>query len=269
MCQTKYDPRTRTLHHIDVVCSSAREAHEWENRIINAGYGADPKDKESLPRKKKILALLNPFGGRGLAPRKYEVAMELLNLCHIEVELKHTERRNHAFEIARDEIQVGQYDGIMTVSGDGLIHETINGFMSRPDRDECLNNINMGFIPAGTANGLHKSVTNQFNEKDGIHSAAFATAKGRTTKMDLTELELEYWQNEPRKKLYMFLAMQYAIVADCDINSEVLRCMGNPRFYVWGFYRTLIYKNYPAELIYSGKEAFSNKKRHTITQNDI
>ena len=38
----------------------------------------------------------------------------------------------------------------------------------------------------------------------------------------------------------------YAIVADCDINSEVLRCLGNPRFYIWGGYRTFFYKNYGA-----------------------
>ena len=58
-----------------------------------------------------------------------------------------------------------------------------------------LNNFALGFIPAGTANALHKSVTDHFNEEVGIHSAAFATAKGRIVKMDLTECELEYMQN--------------------------------------------------------------------------
>ena len=44
------------------------------------------------------------------------------------------------------------------MSGDGLIHEAVNGLMSRLDRNELLSNITFGFIPAGTANGLHKSV---------------------------------------------------------------------------------------------------------------
>lgn len=56
------------------------------------------------------------------------------------------------------ELQVGQYDGILTISGDGLIHEAINGMMNRPDKDEFCNSIAFGFIPAGTANGLHKSI---------------------------------------------------------------------------------------------------------------
>lgn len=45
--------------------------------------------------------------------------------------------------------------------------------MNRPDRDEILKTIAFGFIPAGTANGLHKSVTEFVNEEDGIHTAAF------------------------------------------------------------------------------------------------
>ena len=58
----------------------------------------------SLPPKRKVLALLNPFGGRGLAPRKWEKAKEILNLCYIDVTLKHTERAMHAFEITNKEI---------------------------------------------------------------------------------------------------------------------------------------------------------------------
>jgi len=47
---------------------------------------------------------------------------------------------------------------MLTISGDGLIHESVNGAMSRPDKDELLESLTFGFIPAGTANGLHKSV---------------------------------------------------------------------------------------------------------------
>jgi len=88
-----------------------------------------------MPAKKKILALLNPFGGMGLAPRKYNVAKEILDVAHIEITLKETERAGHAFDILKNEVQPGQFDGIMTISGDGLIHESINGAMSRPDKE--------------------------------------------------------------------------------------------------------------------------------------
>jgi hypothetical protein len=64
--------------------------------------------------------------------------------------------------------------------------------MSRPDKDEFLSQVTFGFIPAGTGNGLHKSVKDQHEENHGIHVAAFAVCKGRKKNMDLTELELEY-----------------------------------------------------------------------------
>lgn len=66
-CKTTYNPRERTMHHFDMICDSEQTATEWKNRIIQAGYGGDAKIVDQVPEKKKILALLNPFGGRGLA----------------------------------------------------------------------------------------------------------------------------------------------------------------------------------------------------------
>ena len=51
---------------------SEKEAQEWQTRIINAAYGADPTDFEKVVPKKRILALLNPFGGGGKAPKKWK-----------------------------------------------------------------------------------------------------------------------------------------------------------------------------------------------------
>jgi sphingosine kinase len=109
-------------------------------------------------------------------------------MAHIDITLRTTERKGHAYDIIKDEVQPGQYNGIVTVSGDGLIHESVNGALNRPDGMEFLNTVHFGFIPAGSGNGLHKSVTSTFNEVHGVHSAAFSVAKGRNTKMDLTEL---------------------------------------------------------------------------------
>jgi hypothetical protein len=59
---------------MSIMCNNKAEATEWKNRLIQAAYGGDATISDSLPEKKKILALLNPFGGMGLAPRKWEVA---------------------------------------------------------------------------------------------------------------------------------------------------------------------------------------------------
>ena len=50
----------------------------------------------------------------------------------------------------------------------------------------------LGFIPGGTSNGLVKAVLDFSGETYGVENAAFVAAKGRKTKMDLTEIECEY-----------------------------------------------------------------------------
>ncbi len=58
-----------------------------------------------------------------------------------------TERVLHAKEIGQT-VDTKQYDAIVTVSGDGLMHELVNGLLDRDDwLDASL--IPLGIIPAG------------------------------------------------------------------------------------------------------------------------
>lgn len=45
--------------------------------------------------------------------------------------------------------------------------------------------------------------------------------------MDITKLDLEYYHKEP---LYMFLSLNYAFIADTDIESEWMRSLGTLRY---------------------------------------
>jgi sphingosine kinase len=73
--------------------------------------------------------------------------------------------------------------------------------------------------------------------------------------MDLTELDLEY---QPDQKVFMFLMMSWAIISDSDINSEVIRWIGSPRFTIWGVYRIISLRHYPGSLTYNGIRQESN-----------
>lgn len=50
----------------------------------------------------------------------------------------------------------------------------------------------------------------------------------------------------------MFLMLGWAIISDCDINSEVIRWIGPARFTIWGVYRVLFLRHYPAKLTIKG-----------------
>ena len=108
--------------------------------------------------------------------------------------------------------------------------------MNRQDRDQFLNSIVLGVIPGGTGNGLVKSLLDRSDEIYGVQEAAYLIVRGKNLKMDLTELDLEY---EPDRRIYSFLSVAWAVIADCDIDSEVLRWMGSARFTLWGAYRCL------------------------------
>lgn len=68
-----------------------------------------------------------------------------------------TERQGHGIDIAK-EIDINAFDSIVTVSGDGVIHEVINGFLQRPDAREAIRKLPLGVIPGGTGNALSVSL---------------------------------------------------------------------------------------------------------------
>ena len=43
-----------------------------------------------------------------------------------------------------------QFDAVLCVGGDGIIHEVINGMANRDDGGEALQRVAIGVIPAGT-----------------------------------------------------------------------------------------------------------------------
>lgn len=43
------------------------------------------------------------------------------------------------------------------------------------------------------------------------------------------------------------------MIADCDINSEVIRSLGSARFTIWGVYRCLNMQKYPGSVHFLGR----------------
>ena len=75
--------------------------------------------------------------------------------------------------------------------------------------------------------------------------------------MDLTEIEAEY----QKEKIYSHLATFWGVLADCDINSEVIRRAGHARFTLWGIYRVICMRTYLGSVFYTGS--------HITNKNDM
>ncbi|XP_067878129.1 sphingosine kinase 2-like isoform X2 [Heterodontus francisci] len=67
-----------------------------------------------------------------------------------------TEYQNHARKLVHD-IRLDEWDGIVIVSGDGLLYEVINGLMERPDWEKAIQ-MPVGILPAGSGNALAAAV---------------------------------------------------------------------------------------------------------------
>lgn len=71
--------------------------------------------------------------------------------CSILSTVKDTTHHGHAFDIAKA-LDLN-YDAIVTVSGDGLIHEVMNGFANHEDPRTAFDTP-IGPIPTGSGNAL-------------------------------------------------------------------------------------------------------------------
>lgn len=52
-----------------------------------------------MPRRRKLLVLVNPFSGRRLAAANWEIAKPILEKAHIDMKVIMTERAGHAYDI--------------------------------------------------------------------------------------------------------------------------------------------------------------------------
>ncbi|XP_057690019.1 sphingosine kinase 2 isoform X2 [Corythoichthys intestinalis] len=124
-----------------------------------------------LPRPRRLLLLVNPFSGRGQAMQWCQThILPMIREANISYNLIQTERQNHARELIR-EISLPEWDGVIIISGDGLLHEVINGLMERPDWEQAIKTP-VGILPCGSGNALAGSINHHAGYR-GLGSARF------------------------------------------------------------------------------------------------
>lgn len=198
-------------------------AQAWCTAVMAAAY-----DGRSPPRKLKVL--VNPHGGRGRARSMFDIHVKPILVaagCTLDETL--TTRPHHATEIAR-ELSL-DYDALVIVSGDGLIHEVFNGFHQHPQSDKAFA-IPIAPIPAGSGNGLS---LNLLGIQDGLdpRAGALNILKGRPLRIDLFAF------TQGNQTRLSFMSQTVGLMADLDIETEHLRWMGDGRF-VLGFLRSIV-----------------------------
>jgi len=189
------------------------------------------------PENLRYLILLNPTSGTGQSLRIYKKFKMLLSQANIGHSLIETEYRGHAAELGQTH-DISKYNAVITISGDGLFHELLNGLLKRTD--DSLPPV--GLIPAGSGNGLAWSAAHLENAPDVVTFAMFKALKYQPKDLDLFKYESG---NEVK---YCMLSVMVGLIADIDIDSDKLRSLGQLRFTIYSVLRIMTKRSYKIKI---------------------
>jgi diacylglycerol kinase family enzyme len=123
------------------------------------------KPQSYLQKGKKVVVLLNPVAGAGAANSIFQKYLSpLLKELEVDVDLVTTSGPYFARDYVRNLVKEGKlgYDGLIVISGDGLIHQVIQGIGLACDHDtlkmkDVFRRCPLIPIPAGSSNGVTSS----------------------------------------------------------------------------------------------------------------
>ena len=199
---------------------------------------------------KKILVIINPNSGRGNTEDIFLTKIKPYFAQHSKHKIDSwiSKYPSHIeYYIQNNKHNLKKYNSIIVLGGDGTVSMTLNSLIKNQME------IPLGIIPAGSGNGLMRSIFYErcketYNKVDCYKLAEEQTIK----KVDTISVSSMTGQ------LTSLLAISWGIISDLDINTEFLRCLGNFRFdlgAIWGILRknkyvgTLSYKNEEGEYI--------------------
>nr|BAK06536.1 predicted protein [Hordeum vulgare subsp. vulgare] len=192
---------------------------------------------DSFGRPKRLFVLINPYGGKRRASKIYEAEIKpLFEAAGVQVTTQETRYRGHAREVASS-LDLARYDGIVCVSGDGVLVELVNGILQRSDWEEAIK-MPIGVVPAGTGNGMAKSLLHAASETCSVSDAVFAIIKGHKQALDVCTIV------QGEKTVFSVLSTTWGSVADVDIESEKYRWMGSARFDFYALVRIINLRRY-------------------------
>nr|GLL24061.1 sphingosine kinase 1 isoform X1 [Ipomoea trifida] len=192
---------------------------------------------DSLGRPKRLFIFLNPYGGKKSASKIFlDEVKPLLEDANVEYALQETKYQLHAKEVIRN-LDLSKYDGVVCVSGDGILVEVVNGLLEREDWKTAIK-ISLGVIPAGTGNGMVKSLLDSVGEPCSASNATLAIIRGHKRALDVATI------SQGQTKFFSVLMLAWGLIADIDIESEKYRWMGSARIDFYGLQRLFSLRRY-------------------------
>jgi len=166
---------------------------------------------------KRVLLLYNPASGGKQGAKIALKAVELFNDRGVETIAKRLERRGHAEEILKT-ADLGPFDVIGVLGGDGTFHEAVNGMMKRnPD----LKKIPLAFIAGGTGNSFSLELQGGIQVERSIKHII----RGLSCPIDIGLISFPKPDGQ-EEIIYSFNSIHWGLASKVNVTAERLRWMG-------------------------------------------
>uniref|UniRef100_M4DWK1 DAGKc domain-containing protein n=1 Tax=Brassica campestris TaxID=3711 RepID=M4DWK1_BRACM len=183
---------------------------------------------DSLGRPKRLLVFVNPFGGKKSAIKIFEKEVKpLFEDADIQLDVQETKYQLHAKEMVRS-MDVSKYDGIVCVSGDGVL------------------------VEVRTGNGMIKSLLDAVGLQCCANSATISIIRGHTRSLDVATI------SQGNTKFFSVLMLAWGLVADIDIESEKFRWMGSARMDFYAIQRIISLRQYNGRVLFLPAPGFES-----------
>jgi YegS/Rv2252/BmrU family lipid kinase len=188
--------------------------------------------------------IVNPAAGAGKTAKKWPQIMSLLKSLGLDFEHDITEAPGHAIELAKSAVEKG-YDMVVSVGGDGTIHEIVNGLHEAGGNADVA----VGIVNTGTGADYIRTIGVPRRYKEACQCLL---SPGRRT-VDLGVVE--YTKGGKRKKrLFVNFA---GIGFDAEVvkaTTEKFKTLGDMPSYLMGLFSTLMsYENRDVSIIVDGE----------------
>ncbi|GER25519.1 sphingosine kinase [Striga asiatica] len=206
---------------------------------------------DSLGRPKRLFIFVNPFGGNRLALKIFENDVKpLLDDANVEYAVQETKYRLHAKEVVQS-LDLAKYDGIVCVSGDGILVEVLNGLLVREDWGKAIR-MPLGIVPGGTGNAMVKSFLDACGEPCAASNAIVSIIRGHKRALDVATI------SQGATKFFSLLMLAWGLVADIDIESEKYRWMGRARIEYYARERIFDPRKYNGSVLFVPAPGFES-----------
>ncbi|XP_020873450.1 sphingosine kinase 1 isoform X2 [Arabidopsis lyrata subsp. lyrata] len=107
-------------------------------------------------------------------------------------------------------------------------------------------------VPAGSGNGMIKSLLEPVGLPCSATSATISIIRGRTRSLDVATI------SQGTTKFFSVLMLAWGLVADIDIESEKFRWMGGARFDIYGLQRIICLRQYYGRILFVPAPGFES-----------